>query len=489
MFSSSFLPLVGAAFPFFALLDFVSCKPSSVIPFTVHGGGVQFLADPNDPGNGGVDTKNNAFYFTNIVLGGLNLTVQLDTGSSDLVVDLSGRQLNVDALSNIQTGTTFGSGNVSGNVGFADLQIGGFVINSQAFLNVSQTQGHIFAPFDGVMGMSFNALSSIQGAIANSQGQDAANELGNTPMVALFSQQPNLPDSFDVQLGRSDGTSEAPGTFIIGEHDENFQQITEAPPLPSLNQLHWSLVMDAMLVNGKPFTFNASRVDGVPQGKVAAVLDTGFTFPPLPPAAVNAIYSTIPGAVFDPTSNFWAVPCNASTSLSFVFANQEFAVHPLDLTVPTVLPSVTNPGQNVTVCLNAFRYSTLDPKEFSGFDLILGDSFLRNVYVSFNYGDANNGPFVQMLTTTPDPNKALQEFQTQRAATLANLPPTLDPFDAVNQKGPAPSGSAAQSGGTAQSTTTAAPPAKTSNGSRKGSGRLGIEGLAAIVFISGLVSL
>ena len=38
--------------------------------------------------------------------------------------------------------------------------------------------------------------------------------------------------------------------------------------------------------------------------------------------------------------------------------------------------------QNATFCFNSFQYLTLDPTEFSGFDLILGDAFLRNVYAS-----------------------------------------------------------------------------------------------------------
>ncbi|KAI0364779.1 acid protease [Pilatotrama ljubarskyi] len=494
MLSSPFLPLVGVAFSFFTGLNSVSGKPSS-IPFTVRGSAVQFLADPSDPGDGGVTTNDNAFYVTTIALGGLNLTVQLDTGSSDLVVDLKGRQINLDGSSDIPAQAGFGSGSVSGTVQFADLQIGGFVINSQAFLDISSITGSVFpSTLDGILGMSFNGPGShIESAIATAQGQDAANQLGNTPIVSLFSQQSKLPNSFDVQLGRSDGTSEAQGTFIIGEHDNNFQQIANAPPLPSLNEDHWTLVMDAMLINGQPFAFNASGVQGLPQGKIAAVVDTGVTFPPLPPAAVDAIYRSIPGAVFDQTTSLWEVPCNASTNLSFVFANQEFAIHPLDLTVPTVITSPTDPSQKVTVCLNTFRYLALDPNQFGGFDTILGDAFLRNVYASFNYGNANTGPFVQMVTTMPDSNTAMQEFQTQRAAALAKLPPTLD---AVSQQSSqasqssAPSGTAAQTSTAAlQSTTTTSLPADIHNGSAKGGVLSEHAALAAFMLLSGLVML
>ena len=63
---------------------------------------------------------------------------------------------------------------------------------------------------------------------------------------------------------------------------------------------------------------------------------------------------------------------------------QQFNVHPLDLTSLTVAKLNTTDGgqQNATFCINSFQYLTLDPTEFSGFDLILGDAFLRNVYAS-----------------------------------------------------------------------------------------------------------
>ena len=66
-----------------------------------------------------------------------------------------------------------------------------------------------------------------------------------------------------------------------------------------MSDQHWSIVMDAMKVNGQAFSFNKSRISGTPSGKIVAALDTGFSFPPLPAAAVDAIYSTIPGALFD----------------------------------------------------------------------------------------------------------------------------------------------------------------------------------------------
>ncbi len=146
--------------------------------------------------------------------------------------------------------------------------------------------------------------------------------MGNTPMPALFAQNANTSHFFDVQLGRtSELEPTASGVFTIGSHNTAFQNVSNAPQLPSAAPNHWSPVLDAMNVNGKAFAFNTSRIAGVPTGKVVAALDTGTSLSPLPAPAVDAIYSTIPGAEFDDVSTNWFVPCNGSTTLSFIFGS------------------------------------------------------------------------------------------------------------------------------------------------------------------------
>ena len=64
-------------------------------------------------------------------------------------------------------------------------------------------------------------------------------------------------------------------------------------------------------------------------------------------------------------------------------SGQEFPVHPLDLTYPLpVTLSVNGWDTAVTLCVNTYRYLTSEPTASDGFDIILGDEFLRNVYTS-----------------------------------------------------------------------------------------------------------
>jgi saccharopepsin len=80
-------------------------------------------------------------------------------------------------------------------------------------------------------------------------------------------------------------------------------------------------------------------------------------------------------------------------------------------------------GEDVTFCINTFVPLTIDALPF---DFLLGDSFLRNVYAIYDFGDADtNGimgkPYVKLLPLT-DPTAASASFKKNRATTLAQLP-------------------------------------------------------------------
>ncbi len=62
---------------------------------------------------------------------GLDFTVLLDTGSTDLWVSTSRRALRLTNSSGLVTGIGYGSGEVKGTIDFAELKIGDFAIPSQ----------------------------------------------------------------------------------------------------------------------------------------------------------------------------------------------------------------------------------------------------------------------------------------------------------------------------------------------------------------------
>lgn len=71
-------------------------------------------------------------------------------------------------------------------------------------------------------------------------------------------------------------------------------------------------------------------------------------------------------------------------SLTAAFdSGQEYPIHPLDLFIPWYPTLIIDNGieKNVTVCGATYQALSLDDS-FNTFDLILGDAFLRSVYVS-----------------------------------------------------------------------------------------------------------
>ncbi len=75
-------------------------------------------------------------YATNITLGGQQFPIQLDTGSSDVWVQLP-PGVNVKNTTNLTTELTFGIGQVDGNIAFADMQLGPHTVPSQGMSFVS----------------------------------------------------------------------------------------------------------------------------------------------------------------------------------------------------------------------------------------------------------------------------------------------------------------------------------------------------------------
>lgn len=200
---------------------------------------------------------------------------------------------------------------------------------SSAILNATNATdfGAIFSNnIFGIMGLSFDIASTVFVETAEAFGVNDTQ--GLTFLSRLFLQNKTAPNLFTVLLGRSydlDGPDD--GAFTISEYADGFDRVAEEPklfrtPAQTVNITsppRWSVQMDSMTVNGMPFQFNQSSVPEADPGKQVVVLDTGFTFSQIPPAAVDFIYSKIPGAIFNQTSGLWVVPCECTTSLTFEF--------------------------------------------------------------------------------------------------------------------------------------------------------------------------
>lgn len=389
----------------------------SPVPRT-HGGRTAVLMQQLPSGvRQNVENARDIVYATNITIGGQEVLIQLDTGSADLWV-MPPEPINTNQVTEIETNLTYGIGRASGHVAFAPVTFGPYSVDNQAFLLVDNATdfGAIQKNnISGILGLAFDLGSQvfINTIVATNDTTTARPFLSN-----IFRKDPTSPNMFTVLLGRDydrDGPQE--GAFTIGEYVDGYEHVAEMPKLyrtpwqrddNATHAPHWSVVLDSMTVNGQKFQFNKSNVADVEEGKQVVVLDTGFTYSQIPRAAVDFIYSSIPGAWFNETRGLWHVPCMNTTELSFEFGNTTIPVHPLDIT------TVTTNG-NETICVNSYRPFNLALGANTGIDFILGDSFLKNVYAAFDYGDwtPDNStadiPFIQLLPTT-DGKDAMTEF-------------------------------------------------------------------------------
>ncbi|QRW21513.1 aspartyl protease [Rhizoctonia solani] len=361
-------------------------------------------ADPTDDSD--ITNFNNMFYTTNLTIAGVEVPVQLDTGSTDLwvyPVAHPGLFANVHNFTNVPVGVRYGKGSVDGHLAVTNVSFAGFDVDDQAFI----------AGTYGIMGLGFDTLSNIARAVQTNYNAT----WGRSLLSNLFLQEPNTPNHIAFALERANDLDDmAHGAFDIGEILPQYAAVNHSSPISLWpeNTNRWTVLLDGMSVNSSPVqlnsTFEGDNESDPPEGKSLALLDTGASLGLLPKWAVDAIYGHIPGSVYLHNDGLWIIP----------------------------------------------YYQHLP------FDFLLGDSFLRNVYAVYDFGDfdasGNMGkPYIKLLPLT-DPVAASASFKKNRAATLAQLPSEGDASKLPGAGSPVPKsstpGSASTPTPTAPTTTT-----------------------------------
>ncbi|KAJ7153260.1 aspartic peptidase domain-containing protein [Mycena filopes] len=417
------------------------------------GASLQSLSNINYTDAGGTLAQFPFRYATNITLNAQDFKVAIDTGSSDLWVKPSPSH----DFSFNDTGTpiteVYGGGNVSGTIGFASARMGGYSYDNQSFINATVDDvGIVLVGLDGLIGLSFTgAIGTSDGAsqIVATVVQNGSDPNSVQPFLFnIFAQTPEQNNFIGISLSRTDDLEgSADASFTINEVDETYADVLNAPVLPLFDvspgpssvfgagERRWRILVDAIEVDGVNVSMPAS-VAGAPAGKLVTVMDTGSPFGSIPTDLFNTIYSSIPGAkntVQNGVSG-WLIPCNTTSIVSVWIGGQPFPIHPLDLSDVGM-----DPDTNSLICA-----STFDP--FDGvptvLDIIFGDTFLRNVYSIFNFGDAiSNSPTgkasMQLLSQT-NATAAIADVLNVRMASLLPQLVLKIPSDMGNTSAPAP---------------------------------------------------
>ncbi|PPR06744.1 hypothetical protein CVT24_013051 [Panaeolus cyanescens] len=391
-----------------------------------------------------IGNVNDIRYTANITINGHEVTVALDTGSTDLwvlVPDMGPFNDTQIPLSLLYGDGTYG---VKGTIGVSPFEFGPYKIEQQAFL--SATESTISAlhehGINGVFGLSFElgAASPINDKIKTLYGADAT--WGKSVLQNIFDANPTQPNLISLQLGRTgDLEGTGGGEFLIGEYNANYtDQVGNATKLDQypVGGNRWTTLVDGIWVDDQELTYTyVSTVPlgpGIPANATVALLDTGDPTGLFPSAIADAIFSRIPGAVpyIENGQKMYVLPCNTTTDLEISIGGVRYPIHPLDLSVITD-PFTIN-GADHIACVSSFTIS--DDLGHGEFDIILGDTFLRNVYSVYDFGDplptgTGMSPPYMKLVSTLDPAKAIEQVATIRGQTLASLPPEMNPSDLV----------------------------------------------------------
>ncbi|KAI0079979.1 acid protease [Panus rudis PR-1116 ss-1] len=345
-------------------------------------------------------------YLARIGVGGQDLTVLLDTGSSDLwVVSSECHEEGCDGVTKYEptsslslTQTSFDlrylMGSVAGQVATEDVTLGTYEIAAQVFALANTTNGLALAGTgnSGILGLAFPFEASIPSTS------------GTTLLENIFSAFNDSDKFFAYRLGRAQTDT----SFTIGLLDETITNSTSdfafTPVVPAYGSVYdyWKMPLQRLTINGTAFTLSASKVPGA-QSNVA-VLDTGTTLVLGPSGDVDRFWASVGGA--RKTDDGWEVRCDRSISVGFVLgqddSQREYFVDPADV-------SWKSGSHHSEWCMGGFQAND----GVSAGDWLLGDTFLRNVYVIHQAATADRPPTIGLLSTT-DGETSLAKFRQER---------------------------------------------------------------------------
>ncbi|KAL4878561.1 aspartic peptidase domain-containing protein [Aspergillus karnatakaensis] len=246
----------------------------------------------------------------------------------------------------------YGSGSVSGVLVTDHLKIADINVEMTFGLANETTDDFKDYPIDGILGL----------------GRSNDTSLGKPAFMDLVAEQGELDlNIVSFHLSRnSDG--ERDGTVTFGGVDKTKYTGDISYTHVAESSIHWSIPLDDTVVDGKALGF---------KGKFA-IIDTGTSYSLLPPKDADAVHALIPGSKRLSGENF-LVPCDAKAVVQFTFSGLSYTMSPKDY-----IGARLESGDG---CV-----STLISQAVFGDDvMILGDTFLKNVYTVFDFDNDRIG--------------------------------------------------------------------------------------------------
>ncbi|KAF9900629.1 hypothetical protein EC991_007075, partial [Linnemannia zychae] len=297
-------------------------------------------------------------------------SVVFDTGSSDLTFRAENTQWSINYADKSWAQGVLGVDNITvAGIKVLDQTIG------LASVNTGSSPTDLDNVIDGILGLGFDSDSDIDGF--------------KTPVTNMIQQ--NLIDQaiVSVWLNKAedqDASLSYGGQFIFGGVDPSLyrEPITY---VPVTSNTHWQVAVDKVIFDNK-------QLD-MPRSSTYAIVDTGSSYIILPDDLAEAFHRQIPKATYDKAIG-WIIPCTVgksrSINLTFVLGGRNFSVPLSDI----VLLQTGFQGR----CLSAIDTWSETTGRDSQSQILLGDLFIKNQYVVYDYGNRTIG-FAEKVPNAP----------------------------------------------------------------------------------------
>ncbi|KAF9125407.1 hypothetical protein BGW39_007419 [Mortierella sp. 14UC] len=321
-------------------------------------------------------------------------SVVFDTGSSDLwitSVSCTSSNCNAHRRFNPARSSTFRADSTQWSISYADksraqgvlgidnITVAGIKVLDQtiglASVNTGSNPVDAKNVIDGMLGLGFDSDSDIDGFRTPVTNMILQNQIDQ----AIVSVWLNKAEDQDKSLSYG-------GQFIFGGVDPSLYTgpITY---VPVTSDTHWQIAVDKVIFDNK-------QLD-MPRSSTYAIVDTGSSYIILPDDLAEAFHRQIPKATYDKGVG-WIIPCTVGKSrsidLTFVLGGQKFSVPLSDI----VLLQSDFHGR----CLSAIdTWSEVTGRD-SQSQILLGDLFIKNQYVVYDYGSRQIG-FAEKVPSAP----------------------------------------------------------------------------------------
>ncbi|KAL3481608.1 aspartic peptidase domain-containing protein [Aspergillus californicus] len=318
-------------------------------------------------------------YFSTVNIGtpGQPVWMMLDTGGANTWVfssDCTSEPCQMHNTFGNDSSSTVKVTNETFQVGYGSGDVSGVLVTDHLFIantNVEMTFGLANKatddfrdyPIDGILGL----------------GRSNDTSMGRPAFMDCVTEQAHLDSNIVAfHLSRnSDGARD--GTVSFGKVDTTKFSGDIAYTDVVASSIHWNIPLDDASVDGKACNF---------AGK-SAIIDTGTSYSLLPPKDAKALHALIPGSKSLSEENF-LLPCDSTAVIQFSFSGKSYTMSPKDY--------IGDRLESGGGCISTIIGQTI----FGDDVMILGDTFLKNVYTVFDFDNDRIG--FAALTEPPSSN-------------------------------------------------------------------------------------